>query len=112
MIQKLKVKYGFHTIDATELDFQVHTIKLRFSIKNVNETMRLFFDSLGFKTWFGKNNSIIFMFYTKDYTEFESKTQKVREFLIRCKITKLYEKLSEVTTVTKTHTSVPVDLNF
>ena len=112
MVQKLKVKYGFHTIDATELDFQVHTIKLRFSMKNVNETMRLFFDSLGFKTWFGKNNSIIFMFYTKDYTEFESKTQKVREFLIRCKITKLYEKLAEIIPATKAETVVQPDSIF
>lgn len=112
MIQKLKVKYGFHTLVANELDVQVHTIKLRFSMKNVNESMRLFFDSLGFKTWFGNNDSIIFMFYTKDYTDFNTKTQKVREFLIRNKITKLYEKLSEVTAINKPHSSVPVDLNF
>lgn len=112
MIQKLKVKYGFHTIDAPEIDVLVHTIKLRFSMKNVNDTMRLYFESLGFKIWYGKKDSIIFMMYTKDHTQFSTTTQKVREFLIRNKITKLYEKLAEITGGVKTHSILSSDVNL
>ena len=112
MIQKLNVKYGFHTLVAPELDIQVHTIKLRFSMKNVSDTMRLYFESLGFRTWYGKQDSIIFSLHTKDYTEFDTKTRKVREFLIRNKITKLYEKLAEIIPATKAETVVQPDLSF
>lgn len=112
MVQNVKVKYGFHIVSAPELDIQVYTIKLRFLTKNVNDTMKMFFESLGFNFWFGKKDSIIFSFYTKDYTEFETKTQKVREYLIRNKITKLYEKLAQIIPASKPQPVVLPDLNF
>lgn len=112
MIQKLKVKYGFHTLVAPELDIQVHTIKLRFSMKNINDTMKMFFESLGFRTWYGKQDSIIFSLHTKDYTEFDTKTRKVREFLIRNKITKLYEKLAQIIPASNPQSTTVPDLNL
>jgi hypothetical protein len=112
MIQKVKVNYGFTQLEIPSLNIGYYVIKLKFNQSSVDDIMTKFFESLGFtyhNTISKKGvNQIVFQYYTvtgngqdrtvnaQNYLTYNETCNKVREFLIRKKITSLYNQLSEI----------------
>jgi hypothetical protein len=112
MIQKVNVNYGFTQLEIPSLNIGYYVIKLKFNQSSVDDIMTKFFESLGFKYYqtISKKGitQIVFQYYTvtgngqdrtinaQNYLTYNETCNKVREFLIRKKITGLYNQLSEI----------------
>ena len=96
MLNKVKLKYGFSTTTIDEIGSTFHSIKLRFADKNLDPQTRALFTSLGFTSRWAKKDCVIYVFHTTDYTVYDTTGKQVREYLIRKKISRLYEKLAEI----------------
>jgi hypothetical protein len=112
MIQKVKVNFGFTQLEIPSLNTGFLIIKLKFNQSSVDDIMTKFFESLGFthhQTITKKGtNQVTFQFYVttgnglhrttsgQNYLTYQETCNKVREFLIRKKITGLYDQLSMI----------------
>jgi len=110
MIQKVNVNYGFTQLEIASLNMSFSIIKLRFNHSSVDEIMTKFFESLGFtyREVYNKKGTrqAIYQFYVafgsdrssnaQNHQIYQDTCNKVREFLIRRKITGLYDQLSQI----------------
>jgi hypothetical protein len=115
MIQKVNVNYGFTQLEIPSLNIGYYVIKLKFNQSSVDDIMTKFFESLGFTHYQNMNkkgiNQVTFQFYvttgngqnmtanSQNYITYQETCNKVREFLIRKKITGLYNQLSQINPV-------------
>lgn len=112
MVQKVKVNYGFTQLEIPSLNVGFLIIKLKFNQSSVDEIMTKFFESLGFTHYQTINKKgvmqVTFQYYVttgqgqsmstngQNYLTYNDTCNKVREFLIRKKITVLYDQLKTV----------------
>lgn len=108
MVQKVTINYGFTTLSIPSIGVHHHIIKLKFNTSTIDELMYKLFSSLDFTHYdvLSKKGvaQTVFLYNTTDYTVYQDTCNKVREFLIRKKITKLYDQLQTI------HPQKPVEL--